>query len=149
MIPIFGPPPRLGIRYRRRPGAYAILLDAGRILLTEQATDDGPDLQLPGGGIDPGEAPLPALAREVLEETGHTCRVLRRVGVFRQFNWMPEYRIHAEKVCAVYLCQPGLRPGPPTEAGHRAVWMTPDTAVARLPAPGSAAILRRVLSGAG
>ena len=143
MIPTHGPPPGAR-RWRRRPGAYAILLGPrGRLLLTEQATEDGPELQLPGGGIDPGEAPLPALAREIAEETGHRAGALRWVGTYRRFTWMPEYDLWAEKLCQVFAGRAGPRIGPPTEAGHRAVWLPPAAAATRLASPGDAALLRR------
>jgi 8-oxo-dGTP diphosphatase len=103
------------------------------------------ELQLPGGGVDPGESPLPALHREVLEETGHRIRVARRLGAFRRHTWMPEYGIHAEKVCHVYLARPGPRQGPPSEANHRAVTMPALAAVPRLANAGDAALLARAL----
>ncbi|MEM7644291.1 MAG: NUDIX hydrolase [Pseudomonadota bacterium] len=145
MIRRIGGAPRAHIAYRRRPGAYAILVRDGRVLLTEQTTPDLREIQLPGGGIDPGESARPALAREVLEETGWTCRVGRRVGAFRHFTWMPEYGLHAEKVCHVYLARPGLRLGPPREAGHRAVWLPGVEAVRALESPGNRWFLGRVL----
>ena len=80
-----------GRRYRERPGAYAVILDGGDLLVTEQ---DAPDreFQLPGGGLDPGEGALRALHRECLEETGWRIRVLRRLGAFQRYVYMPEYR---------------------------------------------------------
>lgn len=58
---------------RQRVGAYAILRDAGgRILLVRAApwlTVAGRWF-LPGGGVEHGEAPLDALRREVVEESG-------------------------------------------------------------------------------
>ncbi|HAW49319.1 MAG TPA: NUDIX hydrolase, partial [Roseovarius sp.] len=69
MIRRFGESPRPDVAYRLRPGAYAILPHRGRLLVTHQA-DPLPELQLPGGGIDPGESPVQALYREVFEETG-------------------------------------------------------------------------------
>jgi len=55
----FGDPYRADKRYKPRPGVYALLEDRGQLLLTEQDDRwDGPQLQLPGGGIDPGEGPL-------------------------------------------------------------------------------------------
>jgi 8-oxo-dGTP diphosphatase len=68
-------------RYRRRPGAYAILWRDGAVLLTLQA-EPRPEAQLPGGGIDAGESPLAALHREVREETGWTIAGARRLGAF-------------------------------------------------------------------
>ena len=90
MIRRFGEPPRAGQTYRWRPGVYALLPRDGYLLVTEQSDPD-PDLQLPGGGIDPGEAPLAALNREVYEETGWTIAAPRRIGTFRRFTYMPEY----------------------------------------------------------
>ena len=57
------------MQYTPRPGAYVILQRGRDLLLTVQ---DGarPELQLPGGGIDAGEHVIPALHREVMEETG-------------------------------------------------------------------------------
>ena len=90
MIPRFGEPPRADVRYRMRPGAYAVLLRKGRMLITYQEDPDD-EFQLPGGGIDPGEDPIPALHREVLEETGWRIGSARRMGAFRRFTYMPEY----------------------------------------------------------
>lgn len=57
----------------RRLGAYAVVLDDDRLLLTQLARDTpAPGAwTLPGGGIDPGESPLDAVVREVREETAH------------------------------------------------------------------------------
>jgi 8-oxo-dGTP diphosphatase len=102
------------------------------VLLTEQAMPGRLELQLPGGGIDPGEAVLPALHREVLEETGHRCGGLVRLGAYRRFTFMEEYGFHAEKLCTIYLGRVGTRVGPPTEPGHRTVWMDGAEAVGQL-----------------
>ena len=131
-------------RYIRRPGAYAILRKGSHILLTHQAAPI-PELQLPGGGIDPGEHPLPALHREVMEETGYRIRVKARLGAFRRFTYMPEYDLWAEKLCHIYLAQPGLRIGPPTEAGHMAVWLPIIEATEYLANDGDTAFLRHQL----
>ncbi len=131
----FDPPPLRNTTYTHRPGAYGVIAEGARLLLTRDAEHD---LQLPGGGIDPGEGPLAALHREVLEETGHRIQVVRRLGVFQRFVWMPEYTMFARKICHIYLCRSGPRHGPPHEAGHEAVWMTPEEAVARLGNDGDA-----------
>lgn len=131
MIRRFGEVPKPGQRYRRRVGAYALLPRDGQLLLTEQA-DPGPDLQLPGGGIDPGESPFAALHREVFEETGWLIAPPRRVGVFRRFAYMPEYDLWAEKICLIHVARPIRRLGPPTEPGHRALWMDAAEAASQL-----------------
>jgi 8-oxo-dGTP diphosphatase len=58
-----GGPPKV-----QRVGAYALVPDAGRLLLTRYAGSGR--WSLPGGGIDHGEQPIDAVHREVREETG-------------------------------------------------------------------------------
>ncbi len=140
MIRRYGEPVKPGQRYRRRPGVYAVLLRGDSILTTFQQAPV-PEFQLPGGGIDTGEHPVAALHREVIEETGWKIDVVRRIGAFRRFTYMPEYDLWAEKLCAVYLARPILRLGPPSEAGHTAVWLPVDEAVARLGNPGDRAMV--------
>ncbi|MBJ3761565.1 NUDIX hydrolase [Maribius pontilimi] len=136
----FGNPPLPDQRYTHRPGAYAILLTGDRILLTE--TDE---LQLPGGGIDPGESPLHALHREVFEETGWRIAQPRRLGAFRRFVFMPDYGYHAEKVCHVYLARPTRCVAAPSEPGHRALFVPAHSAPMHLANAGDAWILARLL----
>lgn len=135
MIRRFGEVPAKGQSYRPRPGVYAILEHRSRILLTHQATPH-PEYQLPGGGIDEGEAPLPALHREVFEETGYTLSKPRRIGAFRRFAYMPEYDLWAEKLCHIYLAQVCLRLSAPPEDGHTTYWTTPERARDLLGNPG-------------
>jgi 8-oxo-dGTP diphosphatase len=145
MIPRYGDTPQNGQAYRRRPGVYAILLRGDRILVTHQASPQ-PEFQLPGGGIDPGEQPLPALYREVREETGWGIADPRRIGAFRRFAYMPEYDLWAEKLCAIYVARPTRPFGPPTEPGHRAIWLPVIDALTLLGNPGDRQILRRVVA---
>ena len=144
MIRRYGEPVKAGQRYVRRPGVYAILLDGDHILATHQAAPV-PEFQLPGGGIDKGEQPIPALHREVFEETGWKIEVRRQLGVFRRFTYMPEYDMWAEKVCTIYLARPILRLGPPSETGHTAVWLPVIEARTRLGNAGDRAMLARFL----
>ena len=104
-----------------------------------------PELQLPGGGIDPGESPVQALHREVLEETGWRIRPQRRLGVYRRFTFMPDYDKWAEKLCMIYLARPVLCYGPPSEPGHTALWMQAGAAVRALDNEGDRHFLRALV----
>lgn len=144
MIPVYGPRPESGRRYDRRPGVYALLPRDGRILLTFQSAPV-PELQLPGGGVDRGEAPLRALAREVLEETGWRLGAPRLLGRYRQYGYLPEYHMWAEKLCSIYLARPVRRLCDPQQPEHGAVWATPAEAVGCLTNAGDRAFVRDFL----
>ncbi|KAE9630881.1 NUDIX hydrolase [Parasedimentitalea maritima] len=135
MIRRFGEPPEPGRHYHRRPGVYALLPRNGQFLLTCQYDPD-PDIQLPGGGIDPGESPLPALHREVHEETGWSISTPQKFGIFRRFVYMPEYDLWAEKLCHIYVARPVQRIAPPREKNHEAIWTDASDAVSQLGNPG-------------
>jgi 8-oxo-dGTP diphosphatase len=135
MIRRFGDAPKAGRTYHRRIGSYGILPRGRNLLLTRQY-DPYPDLQLPGGGIDPGESPIAALHREVMEETGWRIATPRRIGAFRRFVFMPEYDLWAEKICLIYQARPVQCIGPPTEADHQPQWMDSQLATKALRNPG-------------
>lgn len=137
----YGKPRQAGRKYTLRPGVYAILARGNSLLLTHQ-NEPEPEVQLPGGGIDPGESPLTALHREVLEETGWRLAGARRLGAFRRFTYMPEYDLWAEKICAIYVARPVRRAGPPTEAGHTALWARPECAAQMVANEGDRAFIR-------
>ncbi len=127
-----------------RLGAYAVIREGSDLLVTEQAAPQR-EFQLPGGGIDAGEGAVRALHRECLEETGWRIRVVRRLGAFQRYTWMPEYGIWARKVCHVYLARPVLRLGAPLEPGHRAIWMPIPTALGLLAIDGDRHFVRRLV----
>lgn len=144
MIKRYGDPVNPAMRYTPRPGAYVILQLGHDLLLTLQ---DGlrPELQLPGGGIDAGEHVIPALHREVMEETGWRMGKPRRLGAFRRFVFMPEYDMWAEKICTIYWSRPTLEIGPPSEDGHHAIWVPMADAPALLSNDGDAAFVASLL----
>jgi 8-oxo-dGTP diphosphatase len=127
----FGEAPAAGQTYYRRAGAYAILPRGKSLLLTCQMGDE-PDVQLPGGGIDPGESPIAALHREVFEETGWHIATPRRFGTFRRFVYMPEYDLWAEKICMIFVARPVLCMGTPSETDHFPLWCPPADAISIL-----------------
>ncbi len=142
----FGEPRRNDVKYRSRPGAYGIIALGRELLLTCQSLERD-EIQLPGGGIDPGESPLLALHREVYEETGYHISPLRRLGVYQRFTFMPEYDFWAHKVCHIYLCRPALKISDPVEENHSALWMDVQDAVAVLENAGDAAFVSEAFPG--
>lgn len=122
-----------GKPYRDRPGAYGILVGSdGMLLLVEQEGE----LQLPGGGIDPGESPLQALHREVREETGWRIAEPVRFASFQRFSYLPDYRYWARKVQAIYLARAVRELHAPLEPGHVACWLAPSDASRKLDVEG-------------
>lgn len=145
MIRRFGSPPVRGKRYALRPGAYVIAIDHRGLLGTWQGGLNN-EIQLPGGGIDPGESPVQALHREVMEETGWTISKPRRIGAHRRFVYMPEYDKWAEKLCSIYLAKPGRKIAAPSEPDHIPMWLDPIKAVGLLATEGDAVFLAQLLN---
>ncbi|MBY8974365.1 NUDIX domain-containing protein [Rhodobacteraceae bacterium NNCM2] len=119
-----GEPWLRGKPYRDRPGVYALIVGTGGLLCVVQ---DG-ELQLPGGGIDPGEQPLQALHREVREETGWRIAEPVKITGFQRFAYLPDYGFWARKTQSIYLARAVRRHGPPTEEGHTPVWLPAEVA---------------------
>ena len=69
-VPQFGAP-EPGRDYPDRPAAFVVLAKDGRVACVRIAwRNGGPKVDLPGGGIDPGETPAQAAIRECGEEAG-------------------------------------------------------------------------------
>jgi 8-oxo-dGTP diphosphatase len=84
-----------------RPGAYAVIIQDGKVLLSPQW--DGWDF--PGGGIEKGETFEQALVREVKEETGLDARPGALLHVTQDFfiaNYMDDTYFHS--LCFYYTC---------------------------------------------
>jgi 8-oxo-dGTP diphosphatase len=136
-----GRPPRKGIAYRDRPGAYGVLLRDGEALLAAQ----NGDLLLPGGGVDPGETAVKALHREVREETGWRIGPPRRLTLFARHCWLPEEKYFSRKIQHIFTARP-IRPlGPPLEPDHIAVWMRAAAAVDALAVEAEAIVMEEAL----
>jgi 8-oxo-dGTP diphosphatase len=88
---------------RRRTLVVAGLIvgDDGRILIAQRRADQalGGQWEFPGGKVEPGEAPVAALARELREELGVVAEVGRIWDVL--FHAYPEFDL----VMLVYVCR--------------------------------------------
>ncbi len=144
----FGNWPDAGRHYTPRTGVYAVISAGDGILATLQMRPYS-ELQLPGGGIDPGEGALQALHREVLEETGYRIHSPVRLGMFHRYTYMPDYDIWAQKQCHVYLASLAGRVSNPSEPAHQAVFLSWDVAQEKLGVEGDRFFLgkaRQILS---
>ena len=76
------------IDYPRGAVAVVPVGDDGRVLLIDhyRFITDTRGWEVPSGRIDAGESVLVAARRELLEETGHTARRLRRLGRYHPSN---------------------------------------------------------------
>jgi 8-oxo-dGTP diphosphatase len=132
-VPQFGEP-EADRDYPDRPAAFVVLARDGHIACVRVAwRRGGPKIDLPGGGIDPGETPAQAAERECGEEAG-----LRVSAVGEPFTRADHYfindegrtnntrglffegRLHAEA--------PGLK----IEDDHALIWLEPLEALRAL-----------------
>lgn len=93
------------VRARKLVVAGLIIGDDQRVLITQRRADQALPLQweFPGGKVEPGEAPVAALERELREEIGVAVAVGRIWDVL--FHAYPEFDL----VMLVYACR--LAPG--------------------------------------
>ena len=114
-----------GVTYVDRPGAYGFLLnDLGELAIIRTSMG----LFLPGGGLDPGEDELTALARELREEI---CFELTRADFVlsaSQYHWSAFYKQHFKKIGSFYRVEAHALPGGDCADGHELVWIPVDRA---------------------
>lgn len=91
----------------RHPGAVAVLaLDGDRMIVVEQYRKalERSQVEIPAGKLDPGEDPMEAAKRELLEETGYTARDIRHLC---SFSTSPGF---ADEILHLYVAE-GLARG--------------------------------------
>ena len=134
-IPQFGEPAP-GCAYPDRPAAFAIVERDGRIAVACVSFEGGGGrLDLPGGGLDPGETPAAAAERECGEEVGLKIAVEDEVArANHYFTNEDDSRVNTRGVffaARVLAEAPELK----IEADHALEWMTPQEALVALDRP--------------
>ena len=74
-----------------RVALYGILVEKNQVLMANTRVPSGIITNFPGGGLELGEAPLEAVAREFQEETGLTVAVKELLFCSQNFQQNPEY----------------------------------------------------------
>lgn len=77
-------------RWKPHVTVAAVVEEAGRFLLVEEETADGPRLNNPAGHLDAGESLLQAVVRETLEETARRFTPTHVLGIYMSRMQRPE-----------------------------------------------------------
>jgi len=109
------------------PGVGAIVVGTSGVLLARRDKAPGTGLwSIPGGGVEPGETQKESVLREVLEETGIHCEVIKLVTTFDLITWDDAGKVEYHFLINHYLAHAidgELRPEfPDGEVG----WFHPD-----------------------
>ena len=112
-------------RWKPNVTVAAVVEQAGRYLLVEEASPRGPVLNNPAGHLDPGESLIAAVVREVLEETACTFTPTHLVGVYLTRSAHSDIT-YLRFAFAGLVSDP--EPGRALDAGIlRVVWLAPET----------------------
>ncbi|MFI4964134.1 MAG: NUDIX domain-containing protein [Caulobacterales bacterium] len=123
-----------GRAYADRPAAFAVVERAGRVAVVRVTfASGGGRLDLPGGGIDPGETAAQAAVRECGEEAGLRIAV-EGEGFVRADHFFVNEEGKDHNTRGVFFAARLLAEAPElkTEADHALEWMAPHDALAQL-----------------
>jgi 8-oxo-dGTP diphosphatase len=117
-----------GVTYKYRPSAYALIRnEVGQIAVVKTPLA----YFLPGGGVDPGEAPDEAIVREGREECGFILRAGVLVGRAIEICYADDEQKHFEKD-SFFVTAEVIGVGVKEEADHELLWLDPAQALEAL-----------------
>lgn len=124
---------QLGTEYQLRKSARAILLNEEGNIAT-QYLKTYTYHKLPGGGVDAGESVEEALKREVKEEVGCDCEIIRPVGMVIEYR--NKYKLIHISYCYVarVVGEIGGRAleEKEVEEGHETKWLPPEDVLEKM-----------------
>ena len=117
------------IEYRKRPGAYAIIIkkDDDKIGIVAAKKD----YFYLGGGIEKGETKLEALKREMLEESGYTIKNIKEFEEVGSYIF-DEDKGYFEVIASVYIAEFDKKVTEPIEKDHTVLWVKPEEYVSKM-----------------
>ena len=131
-VPQFGER-RAGRTYADRPAAFGILERDERIAVVRIAKPDGATwIDLPGGGVDPGETPEEGVVREYGEEAGLKVMVRESFALADQFFVNTEGEAWNNRSAFFVLDLVAEDAALKIEEDHTLVWLSPLEAIAAL-----------------
>ena len=128
--PTFGTP-KSGLRYTKRPCAFAVASRANGDILCVRVRSAGQIwLDLPGGKIEKGETESGALVREFEEETGQICEPGKLLIRTRQY--LVTAKGKARLNVSGYFTASCKKSRHSHDSDHDPVWISPAGAIAGL-----------------
>ncbi len=131
-VPQFGER-RAGRTYADRPAAFGILERDGQVAVVRIEKPDGAVwIDLPGGGVDPGETPEQGVVREYGEEAGLEVVVRESYALADQFFVNTEGEAWNNRSAFFILDLTAEDASLKVEEDHTLMWLSPLEAIASL-----------------